>query len=101
MALTDQSDLFIDLIRPDEFESVPTPSLEIIDSVLMSIALDKYAKHSDRIKASEVLCKKHGYFMPTKTELTGNNGEPLFKAEITQQDIDRARLISEKIDKEF
>ena len=99
--MAEQCDIFTDLIKPDELETVTPVTREIIENRLMSVLLDKYAKHADVINSAKELNKMRGFNAPVKKELTGADGEPLFSATITQQDIDRARLISAQLDAEF
>jgi len=99
--MAEQCDWTLELIQPDELESVSKVTREIIENRLMSVLLDKYAKHADVINSAKELNKMCGFNAPVTKKLTGANGEPLFPTIITQQDIDRARLISAQLDAEF
>lgn len=89
--MAEQCDLFDDLIKPDELETVTPVTRGLIESRLMSIVLDKYAKHADVINSAKELNKMCGFNAPVKSELTGANGAPL--ASISAEELIKAKKI--------
>ena len=89
--MAEQRDIFTDLIKPDELETVTPVTREIIENRLMSVLLDKYAKHADVINSAKELNKMCGFNAPVKTELTGGNGAPLMQ--ISAEELVKAKKI--------